>query len=318
MLDLHAKIVSLRTEDADLRFRYAQELYKHGKASEACDEYVVVFKKQPRIMTNRYWEVVQAFQSGGREAELARTLSEINLKSIGQPWVVMNLVSSLMQNDKSRAAGMVLFKKAWEAFPEERGELMSNFYDEAAWKMPEVLEYAKKSLIPTDEAVRNNPWYGLYGGISFEGEGRINAVLHRLFDAMAGANQLTKLREQVAASMVEHPQWRGGPVILGLIDLRQGKPVDVAAVIRPLIDAPGNDYELCYTRWIVGQELADREGNGELAIKLLERAVLPNDDMNDQFEYSPKRALVQLYKESGQHDDAQVAAEGRSCRAAAR
>src|SRR5205085_6102822 len=83
LLDLQAKIVALRPEDTDLRYRYGQELYRRGKAKEACDEYLVVVKKQPRLLANRYWEVQQAFQRARREADLVRVLSEIDLMSIG-------------------------------------------------------------------------------------------------------------------------------------------------------------------------------------------------------------------------------------------
>ena len=65
LLDLQAKIVSLRPDDADLRYRYGQELYRRGKLKEACDEYLVVVKKQPQLLRNRYWEVQQAFQRCG-------------------------------------------------------------------------------------------------------------------------------------------------------------------------------------------------------------------------------------------------------------
>src|SRR5439155_1593925 len=70
MLDLHAKIVALRPDDTDLRARFAQELYRRGKINEACDQYLLVIKRQARLLGNRYWEVAQAFQRANREAEL--------------------------------------------------------------------------------------------------------------------------------------------------------------------------------------------------------------------------------------------------------
>src|SRR5207248_3657705 len=206
MLDLQAKIISLRPDDADLRFRYAQELYRRGKLNEACDEYVAVIKKQPRLLGNRYWEVVQAFQRAKKEADLARALGEIDLKALGQPYMVTNLLSNLMQTDSGRVAGMVLFKKAWEAFPSQRGELMSNLYDSATWKLPEVLEYGRQSLLPSSEAVRQSRWYGITGLMSFDQDGRISAVMHRVLDGVAGGGQLGKLRDDIAAAIEKNPQ----------------------------------------------------------------------------------------------------------------
>jgi tetratricopeptide (TPR) repeat protein len=59
VLETHAKIVEQEPDDPEVRFRYAQELFRRGKATEACDEYLVVLKKQPALLARRYYEVLQ-------------------------------------------------------------------------------------------------------------------------------------------------------------------------------------------------------------------------------------------------------------------
>jgi tetratricopeptide (TPR) repeat protein len=306
LIDLQAKIVSLRPDDADLRYRYGQELYRRGKFNEACDEYVAVIKKQPQLLRNRYYEVQQAFQRARREADLVRVLGEMDLKSFGQPYIVTNMLSNMMRDQQSRATAMVLFKKAWEAFPEQRSNMMSSFYDPAVWKSPEVLEYGKQSLLPTAGTLRNNPWYGIYSALSFDGEGRINAVLHRVLDAAASTNQLGKLRGEIAAAIAEYPRWLAGPVMLAVVDLRMGNQIDLPATMQSLIDATSNDpYQLRYARWIVAQELEAKAATKELALKLYERAAVSDErDLNDEFQYGPSRRLVHLYKDAGRTEDA--------------
>ena len=129
---------------------------------------------------------------------------------------------------------MALFKKVWATFPGQRAELMSNFYDEADWKLPEILDYARRSLLPSSEALRFDRWYGISSTLGSDEEGRIDGVLQRVLANTTGA-QLNKLRADVAAGLAEHPQWLPGPIILTIIDLRQGKTPDVAAAVLTAI-----------------------------------------------------------------------------------
>ena len=289
LLDLQAKIVSLQPDNADLRYRFGQELYRRGKVKEACDEYLVVVKKQPQLLRNRYWEVQQAFQRARREADLVKVLSEMDLKSFGQPYIVTNLLNNMMRDQQSRTAAMVLFKKAWETFPDQRPYMMQSFHDDAVWKSADVQAYAKQALIPTAGALRNDRWYGTHSIFNYSGDGRINAVLNRVLDAHASTNQLPKLRGEVAAAAAEFPRWIGGPLVLALIDLRMGKPVDVTAVLQPLEHATNVDsYQLRETRWVVGQELETKPETRELALKLYEQAsVADENNLNDDFQYGP-------------------------------
>src|SRR5256886_1015164 len=108
LLDLQAKIVAQHPEDAETRYRYARELENRGKHTEACDQYLVALKKQPRLMGNQYWEVTQAFQQAKRELDLVKLLSEIDIRSVGQPYVAVNLIQSLRNRKEGREAAMEL------------------------------------------------------------------------------------------------------------------------------------------------------------------------------------------------------------------
>ncbi|HEY2412465.1 MAG TPA: DUF1583 domain-containing protein [Pirellulaceae bacterium] len=313
MLDLQAKVVSLRPDDGDLRFRYGQELYRRGKVNEACEEFLVVIKKQPRLIGQRYYEVSNAFQRARREADLAKALTEINLKSIGQPYMVSNLISNMMRNsgrsgndNGARAAGMLLFKKAWEAFPDQRAELMSNFSGSEMWTQPEVLEYGKKSLVPTVEIAKKQPWYGLSNAGVSSG-GHIYSTLQSVLDGATKTNQLPSVRKDIAAAIEEFPNWKVGPMLLAVIDLRLGKEVDMEAALAPLLDRPKSvGRELYYEQWILAQELASKPKHKDLALKLYESAALNSrdDDYNYQYEYSADPPLAKLYQSVGRREDA--------------
>jgi tetratricopeptide (TPR) repeat protein len=301
---LTAKLVELKPDDADLRYRYAQDLYRQRKLPEACEQYKVVLKKQPQLISRRYFEVVQAFQQARKESELIDLLNEIDLKSLGQPYMVTNVMSLMMRSPQSRTAGLTLFKKAWEAFPAERSRLIGYLGDDM-WNLPEVVDYAKQSLRPTPDMIRRDPWYGIQSnGVSFGTNGQITAPFSRLLSAAEKAKQLDELRDEIVAAMAATPNWQSGPILLALIDSRQKKEVDFATVAQPLLDAKETSSSLTYTRWVVGQELAKSPAHLDLATKLYRLAAVGGAGPISQFQFSPGASLVRLYKQQGRNDEA--------------
>jgi predicted Zn-dependent protease len=301
---LTAKLVELKPEDASLRYRYAQELYRQRKYAEACDQYKVVLQKQPQLIAQRYFEVTQAFQQAQKQAELAEVLGQIDLKSLGQPYMVTNMLSTMMRTPQSRTAGLVLFKKAWEAFPAERLRLIG-YVSEDLWQLPEVLEYAKQTLRPSADLVRRDPWYGLQaGGVGFSSNGVISSGMSRLLLAATKANLVAELRSEIATAAAEQPNWQAGPVLLALIDLKQRKEVDVPAIAKPLLDAKTNTSSLMYTRCVFAQELESHPEHRELAAHLYSLAVLSGTTSWPQFQFSPANSVVRLYKQLGRNDEA--------------
>jgi tetratricopeptide (TPR) repeat protein len=304
---LTARLVELKPDDADLRYRYAQELYRQRKMPEACEQYKIVLKKQPQLISRRYFEVAQAFQQARKENDLVEVLQEIDLKSLGQPYIVTNMLSTIMRNPQGRTAGLALFKKAWDAFPTERSRLISYVSDDL-WNLPEVLDYARQVLRPTPDAVRRDPWYGIQStGISFGSNGQITSPLSRLLAAASTSLRLGELREEVVDGIAESPNWLAGPVILALIDFHFKKDVDFATVLQPLLDAKDTSSSLTYTRWILGQELARSPAHTDLAIQLYYLAATTNNtttSITSQYQYSPASSLVRLYRQQKRNDEA--------------
>ena len=65
---------------------------------------------------------------------LVKAIQEIDMKSIGQSYIISNLVSSLMQSKDQTEAAVALIEKAYDAFPNDRMNLIQNSYDPALWK----------------------------------------------------------------------------------------------------------------------------------------------------------------------------------------
>jgi tetratricopeptide (TPR) repeat protein len=306
LLDLQAKVIALRPDEPELRFRYAHELQNRGKSSEACDHYLVALKKQPRLMGNDYWEVTNAFQQAKREMDLVKLLNDIDIRAVGQPYVAVNLIQNLRRNKEGREASIELLKKAWAAFPQYRASLMSSFNDSQAWANPQIFEFATQAVIPTPDTARQSPWYGIGDVMYFGGEGKVHTVLLNLLDAGTKNNELPAVRELVAKTASEIKEWRGGPAVLALIDLKLGKRIDPEAAFASLRSQAINDYRLQYARWVVGQELADRPETQPLAVELLKLALSDTgNSIARQFQYGPAQKLVRIYTATGRRSEAE-------------
>jgi len=303
-MELQGKIVELHPEDSDLRFRYAQLLMNANKAGDACEQYKQAIKRKPALLQNRSYDVLRAFQQAKREGDLAEFVGTLELKGITNPWGVMDLIRNLFQNREHRAAGLALMKKAWEAFPAQRSQLVQGFYDDTMWKVPEIFEFGRQSLLPAPEAIRGTPWAGLDVVMSFSQDGRVNTVVEKVLSAAASNNQLDKLREDIAAHLAKNETWSAGKVLLALVDLRRKQPVDMPDVLKPLIDAPSDDYRSVYARWIVGQEIDSRPELRELAVALYKSAQEGRNQIGNQFQYSPGVRLVKLYLQTGRREEA--------------
>ncbi len=77
---------------------------------------------------------------------------------MGQYYSVMNIVENMLQQDKDRAAGLKLFRKAWAAFPNERSYMLGSLHSDELWKLPEIYEYARQAVIPSDAVALRDPW----------------------------------------------------------------------------------------------------------------------------------------------------------------
>src|SRR5258708_27692872 len=47
--------------------------------------------------------------------------------------------------------------RSWEAFPQQRGYLLGQFYDPSVWRLPEIYTYAKQAVIPREDS-EIDPW----------------------------------------------------------------------------------------------------------------------------------------------------------------
>lgn len=236
--------------------------------------------------------------------ELAKFIGGLDIKGMTNPYGLIDMIRNMFQNREQREVGLTLLRKAWEAYPAQRWQLLQSFYDDAIWKTPEVFEFGRQSLLPTPEAIRLSPWTGLDVITSYSQEGHANSVLEKVLTAAAGNKQLKKLRDEVAAHAEKNADWLAGKVLVAIMDLRLKRPVDVRQALKPLLDAPTSDYRQIQVRWIVGQEIESLPELRDVVIAIYKSAVDNPQSVNQQFQYSPGPRLVKAYLANNQRDEA--------------
>ena len=299
--ELYQQMAAARPDDARLQYQVAQQLSQSGDPAAAVEHYRAAIKKEPRLFGNNYWQVEQTFRQAKKEEELVKLLEEIDLKAIGQYYMITNLIQNMGRNDNQRPLAMKLFKRAWEAFPAQRAQIISQMYDNTFWETQEAYDYARDALIPRGDAAVPDAWAGVSSVMSFSGDGRVNSLVTRFLDGAAKRNELEPLSAELATAVKKFPQWTSGKLLLGLVEARRGQVAQSRAAIEELL-ADRRSPMPSYACWVAGQELENRGELNDLAMKLYESTV-DSSDVRTNFSYSPLKRLVGIYHKAGRDED---------------
>ena len=300
------KIVELKPMATGYRLKLAEYFEQTGNADKACDTYLVILKQKPSLISNEFYLVQNAFQRTNRTTELVKTIQEIDIKSIGQPYIISNLVSNLTQSKDQTEAAIALIEKAYDAFPSYRSSLIRNIYDQELWKNERFYSFAKTILIPSALEIKSSPWAGIDSIASYSGNGEVTAVFHNAIKGLAGSLKLDELQASIASTVEASPEWLGGQVMLGLIDLQSNhKEAGILKFEKLFKDLKVIATMPSDTCWIVGQELFKSESTIPLAVALFEHAIrTPSQNRMSQLEYSPVSKLVDTYETLGRKKEA--------------
>jgi tetratricopeptide (TPR) repeat protein len=223
-LDALKKMAALRPDDARLQYQIGQQMAQSGKPAEAIEFYKTALKKEPALFGNSYWEVQQAYQQANKIEDLVKLLDEIDLKTMGNYWSVMNIVQNMMNNDKQRETALKLFRKGWQAFPNDRSSMLGYIHNDEIWKLPEIYDYARQATIPSDAVALNDPWGAANQVTSYMGDGRVSGLITRLVEAAMKQNRLPELKAEVEQGLQKSPGWLAGKALLAVVHARQASP----------------------------------------------------------------------------------------------
>ncbi len=295
------QIVALRANDAQLRYKIGMDLVQAGEQAAAIEHFKVAIAKEPSLFGYRYWEIENAFQQAGKAEELSKILEEVDLKKLGNYWSVQQLVQRLFQDEKTRERAVKLFRKMWDAFPNERSQLISNLYSDEAWKRPEMYDYVREAIIPGPTQRTVSRWAGLDQIHSWGSGGQVYGTTDHLLGAAEKQNKLDALAREIEEALKRVPEWSAGEALLALIKVRKGRIDEAKKDLEALLAKDTKNEPIpANARIIVGQQIENRGPLEPIAMKLYEQAFKQdNNSSGMDYEYQPVRRLVALYRKAG-------------------
>ena len=181
-------------------------------------------------------------------------------------------------------------------------------HDENFWKLPEIYDYAREGIIPTETMLQQNRW-NAYNGMSYGPNGKITTLNTRVLDIAVSQKKLDSLAQEISTAMKKMPSWAGGRMLLGLIDLRKGRLDEAKATFETLFptfanQTGNNQYYVMYALREVGQELGAHDTCADLAIRYFEAALANSQNDGNEFQYTAGKPLMDLLKKQGRNAEA--------------
>ena len=301
--------VEHRPDSIAMRYQLAKHLEQSGKMSEACEQYLEVLRRKPSWIADDLYQVRRVFQRANRSVDLVKAFDQVNLKSLGHPYYVIDLVTEMLRgrggdvSDENREIAITLFERVFDAFPSYRNNMVSQLRDAEMWKNPRIFELGKRGIIPSKSQASSNPWFGVDQIYSWSSGGRVNAMFHQILNGVAGTDRAKELRTEIEKGVEKLAQWHGGQAMLALIDFKENKRVEAKHRLEKLLaDESRIEAMPAYTGWIVGQELEGFEDTRNIALKLFEHAAKQNREQS--LSYSPIVKLIDMYEKAGRKEEA--------------
>ena len=303
-----ARIVSLRPDDVNLRFQVAQQLVQEGQAAAAIEHYKYILKNDPSLLSQYFYPVKNAFQQANKTEELLGLVEQLDLRQIGYPYYIMQLVGTVLNDDKLHDRAMPLLRKAWDAFPDYRSYLFSDTDNEQIWKYPEMYDYARDSVVPRPESFSAPMQWEYFETTQSTGQnGRTTSVVSKMLDMAASQGRLEELSAQVDAVRKALPNWTAGDVVRALVDCRLGRFDQSQAVVRRFLDQTKDEPLSTNVFGAIGGEFEDHAQTRDLALDLYEASIYRIADgpyYRLNFNEGPAKRLVAIYVSEGRIDDA--------------
>ncbi|MGP0063330.1 MAG: DUF1583 domain-containing protein [Isosphaeraceae bacterium] len=302
------KIVVIRPDDTNLRFQIAQQLVQNGQAEAAVEHYKFILKNDPALLARYFYQVNNAFQQANKTEELLVLVDQLDIRQIGYPYYIMQLVGSVLADDKLHDRAMSVLRKAWDAFPDYRSYLFYYLQNDLVWQYPEMYEYARDSVIPRPEAFSAvMQWEPFDVTLTSGQDGRMSTLVSKTIDMAASQGRLEELSTRVDAVRKALPNWTAGDVLRAMVDCRLGRFDQSRAIVRRFLDETKDEPLSTNIFGAIGGELEDHAQTRELALGLYETSIYRTaSDAYSRLDFNagPAKRLVAIYMGEDRPDDA--------------
>jgi len=280
-------LLALRPKDGITRYRYAQMLQRTGQAKDAVDQYMVLFKDTPNVLSYNYWEIADIFVQAGKVDELVSLAKEMIVPSVGQNFgrqFARSAARSCIRSDNPKAA-IKIYKKFIEVYPNQ-----SSTYQDLA-----------SAYVAAGE--RENAIQLLRGRLTTGNTMSQVEIVLKLTELYWGSSELEGLTAEYAAKLAEKP---ADPALLYLVasmkvaahNFEEAKPL-----INRLLKVLPAARRLSWMNRLAQEYRIARDRDWEL--RLLEAAIEGIPPQTSSKLSETYRKLAMAYAHKGEKEKAQ-------------
>jgi tetratricopeptide (TPR) repeat protein len=303
-LELLKRAAEKNPQSPVMRMRLASTLASSGKAKEACDQYLELIKTDLRVLSNDFYEIQNIFRQANRQKELTAAISRQNIKSISQPYYIINLVSETLRTNPKDEGALELVERAFTAFPQYQSQLVSQLNGARVWDDEKLFSLIKRSFAPPPSIIQQNAWAGVStNSYSYSSNGQINDPMMEITAAL-GDTKRRALRSIVDKHLQENPGWLGGKALKLMFDIQLKDLEAIRSGVHELIDQESIKRSMPATvAWMLGGSIANFQELLEESTQLMLKASEERSGMNE-FQYTPGYILSKNYQKMGRKEDA--------------
>lgn len=248
--------------DTEAALQLARQLERQGQLEAACTVCRYLLEVDGALFHRDYYRFIRLFERTGQLNDLADLLIASSFDSAANGhWGIQQLAERLLPRESSRKRGLLLFQKAWAAWPRSRVPLLANVTDESIWSLPEVYEYGVQQLLPTADRTVGQ-WAGIADSFYVRGRGLAGGTLSQLLVVPESMGKLAEFRQAIQDAVVRQSDWHAGRVYAAVLMAKMGDPVEA---VKQLENMPNEviDQIPLNAAWVIASEL-HRVGAPEL------------------------------------------------------
>jgi len=294
----------IRPNANSLRLHYAKLLSGSGKHAEASDQYLELIRRDATLGITTVGESQIDFQKCGRIEELRKAIRDANIYSVRDRNALLGVGSLSLTNGKGFEVGATIVEKLVELDNTLlQNALLNAYYYPNEIVYPRLLRFTRDALIPNENDVAGNPWFGLdkimAQRISESFFFRRILLRHRKED-VAG-----ELRSSIQAAADRFPGWLAGQVMLAMIAERTDQP-DESVKILIAISRNKKLFDQCpeTVAYELGKLFVAREETRTAAIKLLEPLCSSRQFLAYEAKERPAMILAKIWLAEGKRTKA--------------
>ncbi len=216
--------LQIRPNASPLRTHYARGLWSSGKTSEACNQFLILLNRDPNSALAIMGEWIELFTTCGRQSELLSAIQSAPFQSVTNRDELLGVAYSILGTPTGLDVGCLMFEKLAQLSPQLRQQALALLFSAGVKTYPRLMNFTLDALIPKENDVLRDPWFGLRASDGTYDEG--DAIFEMLLTSNRSEEIEKKLEPAVLAAVERFPNWIAGKVMLQMIAERTNRKTE--------------------------------------------------------------------------------------------